>query len=73
MATESASVNQIHDLREVFAKFHPITQTTVDAKGNEDTEQVITVRFPVSLAAHLRSIFRLKIDFFSCRPTSSAS
>lgn len=42
MATESASVDQIHDLRQVFAKFHPVLKTSVDAKGNEDTELVIT-------------------------------
>eukprot|EP01043_Picozoa_sp_COSAG02_P021063 COSAG02_NODE_1058_length_14905_cov_7.369882_4_plen_1301_part_00 len=37
-----ASRAEIAELREVFAKFHPVLHTTKDRQGNEDTELVIT-------------------------------
>jgi Ca2+-binding EF-hand superfamily protein len=39
---ETATVDQISELREVFAKFHPQLQTSTDAKGDETAELVIT-------------------------------
>ena len=37
---DEMAFDQIQEMREVFAKFHPVLQTTTDRKGKEDTVSV---------------------------------